>query len=263
VTRPRPRIRCCFRRLRSDGAPGKQRPAGFISASVDPKIETLNSGAVNSPGWIRGPECGGRSPWCGAGALCQISRSQEDGTTRTKDLQVSSDQANRRGGMLVRSAGADCVHAAEAVCVTYGGQPWVWTSPKRGPGLLRREVRWPPREVAGCQPGLTIAELRSVHLSSGRRDRSPSLQGKPWETAPEPKLGCYCRSTRRPKLPESTLGVMRRHADQVCVVDARGRPAGKGDLVGETGNPRVGARARPEGKTASVTIAGRTGDLLF
>lgn len=67
----------------------------------------------------------------------------------------------------------------------------------------------------------------------------------------------------RPKLPESTLGVMRRHADQVCVVDARRRLAGKGDLVGETGNPRVGARARPEGKIASVTVAGRTGDLLF
>jgi len=114
-----------------------------------------------------------------------------------------------------------------------------------------------------CQPGLTIAELRSGHLSSGRRDRSPSRQGKPWETAPEPKLGCHCRSTRRPKLPESTLGVTRRHADQVCVVGARRRLASKGDLVGETGNPRVGARARPEGKIASITIAGRTGDLPF
>lgn len=130
-----------------------------------------------------------------------------------------------------------------------------WTSPKRGPVAASRGGR--------CQPGLTIAELRSGHVSSGRRDRSPSLQGKPWETAPEPKLKCYCLSTRRPRLPESTLGVMRRHADQVCVVGARGRLAGKGDLVGETGNPRVGARARPEGKIASVTIAGRTGDLLF
>jgi len=175
--------------------------------------------------------------------------------TRTKDLQVSSDQANRRSGMLVQSAGAECVHAAEAECVTYGGQPWVWTSPKRGPVAVSRGGR--------CQPGLTIAELRNGHVSSGRRDRSPSHQGKPWETAPEPKLGRYCLSTRRPKLPESTLGVMRRHADQVCVVGARRRLASKGDLVGETGNPRVGARARPEGKIASITIAGRTGDLLF
>jgi hypothetical protein len=143
---------------------------------------------------------------------------------------VSSDQANRRSGMLVQSAGAECVHAAEAVCVTYGGQPWVWTSPKRGPVAISRDGR--------CQPGLTIAELRSGHVSSGRRDRSPALQGKPWETAHEPKLGRYCRSTRRPKLPESTLGVVRRHADQVCVVGARRRLASKGDLVGETGNPR-------------------------
>jgi len=122
-------------------APGKQRPAGFISASVDPKIETLNSGAVNSPGWIRGPECGGRSPWRRAGALCQISRSQEDGTTRTRDLQVSSDQAFRRSGMLVRSAGADCVHAAEAVC---GDLRWATVgldfSEERSGGRLER---WP------------------------------------------------------------------------------------------------------------------------
>jgi hypothetical protein len=86
--------------------------------------------------------------------------------------------AIRRSGML---------HAAEAVCVTYGGQPWVWTSPRRGPVAASRDGR--------CQPGLTIAELRSGHVSSGRRDRSPSHQGKPWETAPEPELGCYCRST--------------------------------------------------------------------
>jgi hypothetical protein len=58
-------------------------------------------------------------------------------------------------------------------------------------------------------------------------------------------------------------GGLRKHADKVCVVGARRRLAGNGDLVGETGNPRVGARARPEGKIASVTIAGRTGDLLF
>lgn len=43
---------------------------------------------------------------------------------------------------------------------------------------------------------------------------------------------------------------MRRHADQVCVVGARRRLAGNGDLVGEIGNPRLGARARPEGKIA-------------
>ena len=84
--------------------------------------------------------------------------------------------------MLVQSAGAECVHAAEAVCVTYGGQPWVWTSPKRGPVAISRDGR--------CQPGLTIAELRSGHVSSGRRDRSPFSPGpEPGETAPEPELG--------------------------------------------------------------------------
>jgi hypothetical protein len=115
-----------------------------------------------------------------------------------------------------------------------------------------------------CQPGLTIAELRKrppIKWSQGTG--VPSRQGKPWETAPEPEHRCGCRSTRRPKLPKSTLGVTRRHADHVCVVGARRRLASKGDLVGETGNPREDARARPEGKIVSVTVAGRTGDLLF
>jgi len=62
---------------------------------------------------------------------------------------------------------------------------------------------------------------------------------------------------RRPKLPGSTLGIARRQADWACVVGARRRLAGKGDLVGEIGNPLLGARARPEGKIASVTIAGK------
>jgi hypothetical protein len=60
----------------------------------------------------------------------------------------------------------------------------------------------------------------------------------------------------------STLGAMRRHSDQ----GALSTPGGvhrKGDLVGETGNPLVGARARPEGKIVSVTIAGRAGDPLY
>jgi len=93
----------------------------------------------------------------------------------------------------------------ERIAVTFGGQPRVWTSPKRGPvARLERRAGWLVSKdgpvaclerQAGCQPGLTIAELRNGHVSSGRQDRSPSLQGKPWETAPEPKLGCHCRST--------------------------------------------------------------------
>jgi len=115
----------------------------------------------------------------------------------------------------VQSAGADCGDLRWAtVGLDFSGE--------------RSEVaseggRWSPREATGCQPGLTIAELRNGHISSGRRDRSPSLPGRAWETALEPGLKRGCRSTRRPELPESTLGVTRRHADQGCVVGARRR----------------------------------------
>lgn len=86
----------------------------------------------------------------------------------------------------------------------------------------------------------------------------PSRASKLAETAPEPKLGCAAvrpsagRSRRR-----STLGVMRRHADQVCVVCARRRSPVKAISKERQTNRDEGARARPEGKIASVTIAGK------
>jgi hypothetical protein len=148
------------------------------------------------------------------------------------------------------------VQTAEAEC---GDLRWATVgldfSGERSGGRLERR----PVSTWVDDRGATFAATYQVVAGTG----VPSRQGKPWETAPEPERRCGCRSTRLPKLPESTLGVTRRHADHVCVVGARRRLAGKGDLVGETGNPRVDARARPEGKIASVTIAGRTGDLLF
>lgn len=163
-----------------------------------------------------------------------VSGGRHDENQRLAGVQRSSKPPKRDAGAIRRSG----MRARRRS----GVRDLRWATV--GLDFSEREVRWPSQEAAGCQPGLTIAELRSGHVSSGRRDRSPALQGKPWETAPEPKLGRYCRSTRRPKLPESTLGVVRRHADQVCVVGARGRLASKGDLVGETGNPRV-RRASP------------------
>lgn len=80
---------------------------GSVSASVDPKIETLNV-ALRQSGGDEGLKCGGRSPWRGAGALCQINRSQEDGVTRTRDLQFVR---------IVHSAGAGCVHPPKRVRV--------------------------------------------------------------------------------------------------------------------------------------------------
>jgi len=74
-------------------------PTGFESASVDPKIDALNSGVATVLVGYEGLSAAGRSPWRWAGALHHWCLSQEDGTTRTRDLQVSSDQ---------QSAGADC-----------------------------------------------------------------------------------------------------------------------------------------------------------
>lgn len=110
-----------------------------------------------------------------------------------------------------------------------------------------------------------ITDYICGHISSGRRDRSPFSPGpEPGETAPEPKLGCGLLFD--PGAAEAAWGLLwgslRRHDDQ----GALSTPGGvhrKGDLVGETGNPLVGARARPEGKIVSVTIAGRAGDPLF
>lgn len=77
--------------------PGKQWPCGVQSASVDPKIETLNRCASTVLVGYVGQIAAGRSPWLGAGALCQWSRSQEDGAMRTRDLQLSGSCIRRSG----------------------------------------------------------------------------------------------------------------------------------------------------------------------
>lgn len=72
----------------------------------------------------------------------------------------------------------------------------------------------------------------------------------------------HCRSTLAAGAAEVYSGG---HAEARLIRGALSTPGGvrrEGDLIGETGNPREDARARPEGKTAPFTIAGRTGDLL-
>jgi len=88
--------------------------------------------------------------------------------------------------------------------------------------------------------------------SPGRRRLSRSSGALPFGFLP-------AGAVRKP-----TLGVVRRHADQVCVVGARKERLAAGrsrERDWHTG--KVGARARPEGKIVSVTIAGPADDLLF
>jgi len=158
-----PRIRCCSASENGRLFLENNNPAGFVSASVDPKIDALNSGASPDLVGYEGLSAADRSPWPGAGALCQWCLSQEDCRTRTRDLQMCSDQC-------IPPKRFACI-PPERSAVTYGGQPKVWTSPKRGP-VERLERR------TGCQPGLTIADYVAATNQGGRRDRSPALRGQ-------------------------------------------------------------------------------------
>jgi len=138
----------------------------------------------------------------------------------------------------------------ERIAVTYGGQPWVWTSPKRGPWSPRKAT-WSPREAAGCQPGLTIASYVAATNQVVAGTEVPPIQGEPGGR----RLG------RSPgALPfDSAAGAAGvysgGYAEARLIGGALSTPGGarrEGDLVEETGNPREDARARPEGKNRPI-----------
>jgi hypothetical protein len=136
-------------------------------------------------------------------------------------LAAVSDQAFRRSGMPCIPPERDAVQSAGADC---GDLRWATA------GLdfsEERSVVASEGDLVASRGGRVSTwvddrELRSGHESSGRRDRSPSLQAN-LEDGARAGARVHCRSTRRPELPESTLGVMRRHADQGCFVGARRR----------------------------------------
>jgi hypothetical protein len=93
--------------------------------------------------------------------------------------------------------------------------------------------------------------------------RSHSL-GEPEETAPEPKLGC---AAVRLQAAEAARGLLWGLCGGTLIRYALSAPGGappvKAISLERLANRDVGARARPEGKIVSVTIAGRAGDLLL
>jgi hypothetical protein len=222
-------------------APGKQSPCGVRSARSirRSKLSTMHH-------LVLGHEClrsGEPKPVARGPEPCAICRSQEDGTTRTRDLQVSCSRSRRR-----RSTCGDHRWATEGL-----------VSSEEGTGGIA------PRGDAWCQPGLT--------------DRDGATR--------QPRIK-WCRN---PKIPLARVNPRRRHLSRSSgALPFDRRPAeAAGDLLWEScgstliryalsapggappvkaisrerlANRDVGARARPEGKIVSVTIAGRAGDLL-
>jgi hypothetical protein len=111
---------------------------------------------------------------------------------------------------------------------------------------------------------VNASELHRSHGSTWRwSSKAPLTRVKPGRRRLSKLRRAAVRLAGGRSLTESTLGVVRRHADQVCFVGARERLAGKGDLRERLCNRTLlGVRTRPEGKIVAVTIAGRAGDLL-
>jgi len=92
-------------------------------------------------------------------------------------------------------------------------------------------------------------------------DPSPSSKLK--ETAPEPKLGC---AAVQPPTAEAAGGLLWESCGGTLIRYALSTPGGASPVKAisreRPANRDVGARARPEGKIVSVTIAGQAGDSL-
>jgi len=132
-------------------------PAGFHKCLGRSEDRCSQQWCINGLSWIRGPGCGGRSPWRRAGALLPdkpISGGWHDENQRLADVQRS-----------VQTAEAGCVRSAEAESVTFGGQPRVWTSPKRGPWTT------PKRSPVGFSGEKPVAASRGGRVSTWVDDR--------------------------------------------------------------------------------------------
>lgn len=202
-------------------------PTGFRKCLGRSEDRCSQQWRFNSLGWIRGPECGGPEPVAWGRSpmpLVPVSGGQHDENQRLAGVPA-----------IEQSAGAEC-----------GDLRWA----TEGRGLLRREVRW-------------LASKGGPGGSSRKTGRWLASRGRPVSTWVDGSRSyvavTYQVAARTGVLPsraspggrrlsrssgatavrlvggrsclESTLGVMRRHADQVCVVDARRRLADEGDLV--------------------------------
>lgn len=133
--------------------------------------------------------------------------------------------------------------ACRSTRVAFGGQPMAV--------LPRRGTRQPPKGRQ-CQPGPAwsrwsyMAATNQVTPGPG----GPSRRVNSEERRLSRSSGALPFGFRRAgAFWRPTLGVARRHADQVCVVGAPRSVSPRGDLIGETGIPGSGTHEpAPKGK---------------
>jgi hypothetical protein len=161
--------------------------------------------------------------------------------TRTRGLQLSAISIPSERD-AVQSTGADCGDLRWAtVGLDFSGERSVVAS--EGDLVASRGGR--------CQPGLTIASYVAATNQVVAGTEVPPIQGEPGGR----RLG------RSPgALPfDSAAGAAGvysgGYAEARLIGGALSTPGGvrrEGDLIGETGNPREDARARPEGKNRPI-----------
>jgi hypothetical protein len=231
-----PRIRCCSQRPRRDVCSWKTkslRGSGRVRSIRRSRYSTLHlpTKRLDTVG-PTGPETwrSGRSP-------CATCRPQEG---RHDD--------NQRGAAVL---------CAIVVCrSTRGGHRWA-TDDRALSG--ERAVASPRREApVPAWAGVIAPELHGSHESSGAGTRrSLSARVNPGRRRLSRSSGALPFGLQAAGASWTpTLGVARRHADQVCVVDAPKSVSPKRSRKRDWHTGLVDARARPEGKTVTVTIVG-------
>jgi hypothetical protein len=210
--------------------------ARFRSCKVDPEIEILNfasSCLLIGRAGPTGPEAwrSGRSPCATLPA--------SGGTARRKP----------EGAAVLRTIVRGPKH-------TGGGLRWATEdralSGERAEASPRREAPVP------AWAGVIAPELHGSHESSGAGTRRPlSARVNPGRRRLSRSSGALPFGLQAAGASWTpTLGVARRHANQVCVVGAPKSVSPKRSRKRDWHTGFVSARARPEGKTVTVTIIG-------
>jgi hypothetical protein len=169
--------------------------------------------------------------------VCHSAGLRRDGTTKTR--------------------GCSCP-ARDRPCAEARGGGLRWATEDRALSGERAEAS-PRREApVPAWAGVIAPELHGSHESSGAGTRRPlSARVNPGRRRLSRSSGALPFGLQAAGASWTpTLGVARRHADQVCVVGAPKSVSPKRSRKRDWHTGFVSARARPEGKTVTVTIIG-------